>query len=113
MLNLLIGPIAELAGTWLNGKVEKTKAETGAKVQEFQTTLQKNLETFNTSMAKYSADVSQVNTENQNLLGKFSQDLANYSAKIQKDTVQYKWLQERMMYLREKYNSLFGINQAQ
>tara|TARA_E500000305_G_scaffold4715_1_gene4117 strand:+ start:549 stop:701 length:153 start_codon:yes stop_codon:yes gene_type:complete len=32
MLNLLIGPVAELAGTWLNGKVEKTKAETGAKV---------------------------------------------------------------------------------
>jgi len=32
MLNLLIGPITELAGTWLNGKVEKTKAETGAKV---------------------------------------------------------------------------------
>jgi hypothetical protein len=32
MLNLLIGPVAELAGTWLNGKVEKTKAETSAKV---------------------------------------------------------------------------------
>jgi len=32
MLNLLIGPIAQLAGTWLEGKVEKTKAETGAKV---------------------------------------------------------------------------------
>ena len=32
MLNLLIGPIANLAGTWLDGKVEKTKAETGAKV---------------------------------------------------------------------------------
>ena len=32
MLNLLIGPISELAGTWLQGKVEKTKAETGAKV---------------------------------------------------------------------------------
>jgi|TARA_R100000479_G_scaffold172176_1_gene116498 hypothetical protein len=32
MLNLLIGPIADLAGTWLEGKVEKTKAETGAKV---------------------------------------------------------------------------------
>ena len=32
MLNLLIGPITELAGTWLNGKVEKSKAETGAKV---------------------------------------------------------------------------------
>ena len=27
MLNLLIGPITELAGTWLNGKVEKSKAE--------------------------------------------------------------------------------------
>ena len=32
MLNLLIGPITDLAGTWLNGKVEKSKAETGARV---------------------------------------------------------------------------------
>ena len=32
MMQLLIGPIADLAGTWLNGKVEKSKAETGAKV---------------------------------------------------------------------------------
>ena len=28
----MIGPITQLAGTWLDGKVEKTKAETGAKV---------------------------------------------------------------------------------
>jgi len=32
MIQLLIKPIADLAGTWLNGKVEKSKAETGAKV---------------------------------------------------------------------------------
>ena len=32
MITALIGPIADLAGTWLNGRVEKTKAETGAKV---------------------------------------------------------------------------------
>ena len=32
MLNLLIGPVAELAGTWINGKVVKSKAETSAKV---------------------------------------------------------------------------------
>jgi|TARA_R100001440_G_scaffold4448_3_gene10146 hypothetical protein len=32
MLTALIGPIANLAGTWLEGKVEKTKAETGARV---------------------------------------------------------------------------------
>ena len=32
MLTLLVGPITQLAGTWLEGKVEKTKAETGAKV---------------------------------------------------------------------------------
>ena len=37
MLNLLIGPIADLAGTWLNGKVEKSKAETGAKVARAKT----------------------------------------------------------------------------
>ena len=30
MLTALIGPIANLAGTWLEGKVEKTKAEPGA-----------------------------------------------------------------------------------
>ena len=32
MLNLLIGPIANLADAMAGGKVEKTKAETGAKV---------------------------------------------------------------------------------
>tara|TARA_R100000742_G_C4252846_1_gene70995 strand:- start:10 stop:393 length:384 start_codon:yes stop_codon:yes gene_type:complete len=32
MITALIGPIADLAGTWLNGRVEKSKAETGAKV---------------------------------------------------------------------------------
>ena len=32
MWTALIGPISDLAGTWLEGKVEKTKAETGAKV---------------------------------------------------------------------------------
>ena len=28
----IIGPVADLAGTWLNGKVEKTKAEGATKV---------------------------------------------------------------------------------
>ena len=32
MLNLLIGPVTELAGTWLNGKVETKAAETKARV---------------------------------------------------------------------------------
>jgi hypothetical protein len=34
MLNLLIGPVTELAGTWLKGKVEKSKAETASKVAQ-------------------------------------------------------------------------------
>jgi len=32
MIQALIGPIANLAGTWLNGKVETKAAETKAKV---------------------------------------------------------------------------------
>ena len=32
MINLLISPIAELAGTWLKGKVDKSKAESEVKV---------------------------------------------------------------------------------
>ena len=34
MLNLLIGPIADLAGTWLKCSVEKSKAKTEAKVAQ-------------------------------------------------------------------------------
>ena len=36
MLNLLIGPIADLAGTWLNGKVEEKKAQAQTKVAKAQ-----------------------------------------------------------------------------
>jgi hypothetical protein len=36
MLNMLIGPIADLAGTWLNGKVEEKKAESATKVAKAQ-----------------------------------------------------------------------------
>ena len=32
MLNLLIGPIAELAGTWMSGKVEEKKAQAKTRV---------------------------------------------------------------------------------
>lgn len=32
MLNFLISPIAELAGTWLKGKVDKSKADSEVKV---------------------------------------------------------------------------------
>ena len=32
MLNLLIGPIAELAGTWVSGKVEEKKAQAKTRV---------------------------------------------------------------------------------
>ena len=36
MLNLLVGPIAELAGTWLSGKVEEKKAVSATKVAKAQ-----------------------------------------------------------------------------
>ena len=36
MLNLLVGPITQLAGTWLEGKVAKTKAVAEAQVAEAQ-----------------------------------------------------------------------------
>jgi len=36
MLNMLIGPIADLAGTWLNGKVEEKKAQSATKVAKAQ-----------------------------------------------------------------------------
>ena len=36
MLNLLVGPLADLAGTWLNGKVEEKKAQAQTKVAKAQ-----------------------------------------------------------------------------
>ena len=36
MLNMLIGPVADLAGTWLNGKVEEKKAQSATKVARAQ-----------------------------------------------------------------------------
>tara|TARA_R110001592_G_scaffold321945_1_gene600618 strand:- start:1295 stop:1684 length:390 start_codon:yes stop_codon:yes gene_type:complete len=36
VLNLLIGPIAEIAGTWMSGKVEQTKANAQTKVARAQ-----------------------------------------------------------------------------
>ena len=36
MLNLLIGSIAEIAGTWMSGKVEQTKANAQTKVAKAQ-----------------------------------------------------------------------------
>jgi len=36
MLSALIGPVADLAGTWLNGKVEEKKAESATKVARAQ-----------------------------------------------------------------------------
>ena len=34
MLNMLIGPIANIAGSWMEGKVEETKAKAVAKVEK-------------------------------------------------------------------------------
>jgi len=36
VLNLLIGPIAEIAGTWMSGQVEQTKAKAQTKVAKAQ-----------------------------------------------------------------------------
>lgn len=36
MLTALIGPVANLAGTWLNGKVEEKKAQSATKVAKAQ-----------------------------------------------------------------------------
>lgn len=34
MLNLLLGPVAQIAGSWVEGKVEETKANAAAKVEK-------------------------------------------------------------------------------
>lgn len=47
MLQMLIGPIANLAGTWLEGKVERQKAKTEMVVSERKMAAQINLKKAN------------------------------------------------------------------
>ena len=63
MIQALIGPIASLAGTWLEGKVEKTKAETGAKVAKAKaeaTIMEKKLRARLTGISKWLVAVSRL-----------------------------------------------------
>ena len=82
--------------------------------KQMETIIQDNtakLSKYSQELAQYNADVNQVNSDNQSKLSQFSQNIANYNAKLQKDSLQYKWLQDRMMYLKQRYNELFGIRQ--
>ena len=93
-----------------SSELSSYQAQIQAEVQKFQTGLQNNLETFNADMTKYNAEMSKVNSDNQTAISKFTQDLANNNVEIQKLTIKYQWLQERIIHLKQKYNSLFGIS---
>ncbi len=61
MLNLLIGPIAELAGTWMSGKVEEKKAQSATKVAKAQAeavVMQKKLRVKLTGTLRWQGEVS-------------------------------------------------------
>ena len=60
MLNLLIGPIAELAGTWMSGKVEEKKAQAKTRVAkaEAEATIMEKKATGEIDWDKSMADAS-------------------------------------------------------
>ena len=84
--------------------ISKYSAEVQANVQKFQSDLAKNSADYSNNLQKYVSEVQKISADNQSALAKFSQDVANYGAKIQKHSVDYKWLQGQYAQLKQDYS---------
>ena len=87
----------------------KYGAETQSQASRFASDLQKNTETFRTSMDRYVNDLRKVTEVNQSKLSKYGVDIQNYSSKIQKHGADYQWKQGQYAQLKAEYNQ--GLQQ--
>ena len=87
----------------------KYGAETQSQTSRFASDLQKNTETFRTSMDRYVNDLRKVTEVNQSKLSKYGVDIQNYSSKIQKHGADYQWKQGQYAQLKAEYNQ--GLQQ--
>jgi len=87
----------------------KYGAETQSQTSRFASDLQKNTETFRTSMDRHVNDLRKVTEVNQSKLSKYGADIQNYGSKIQKHGADYQWKQGQYAQLKAEYNQ--GLQQ--
>tara|TARA_Y100000593_G_scaffold59057_1_gene109513 strand:+ start:253 stop:2202 length:1950 start_codon:yes stop_codon:yes gene_type:complete len=83
------------------------QSEIQSNVQKFQADLAKKQSTFDTSMAKYLNEFQRVTGANQNKIEKLNSEIQNYIAQINKSSVDYQWMQERYLALKQQYDEAF------
>ena len=89
--------------------MSKYGAEIQSQTSRFASDLQKNTETFRTSMERYVNDLRKVTEVNQSKLSKYGADIQNYGSKMQKHNADYQWKQGQYAQLKAEYNQ--GLQQ--
>ena len=91
-------------------KLQKYQAEVGtysaelnANVQVFTQALAKNRAAFDTSMQKYTSEVQKVASANQSKIQVYTGEVSNFTQLIQKQSVDYQWLQGQYAQLKADY----------
>ena len=74
---------------------------------------QEAVQTVQTDLSKYQAEIQAVTQTNQITLGKFSTDLQLYSAQLQEKSGIYNWNIQQYSALKNEYIEIFGIPQSQ
>ena len=98
--------------------LQKYQAETGRDMAEYQAKIQAVSQEFESKIGqfvqdsrldldKYTAEFQKVSSDNQNIIGKFSTEVQNYANKLNKERLNYEWLQGRYMALKQEYDDAF------
>ena len=90
--------------------VQKETARIAPEIQEYQQEIAKAVQKY---QAETGYDLSKYSAEIQSIIGKFTNDIQNYTSNIQKTGVEYQWLQEQYMRLKQQYEQGFVPFQAQ
>ena len=89
----------------------------GAKRSELEIRLKRNLDVFNSNIAKYQAEyqgeTGYYNAEVQAYSAEVNAEVTEQTAKVQTESAKYQWLQDRAAALQAEYIAAFAIPQPQ
>ena len=80
-----------------------------ANVAKFQNDLTKNSTEFQSNLEKYMGEVQKVTSVNQSKIADFGNKVQDYSMRLQKQQLNYGWMESRMMKIQQDYDTAFQI----
>jgi hypothetical protein len=93
--------------------LSKYQAEVQGNVQKYQNDLADATNKFDRDLGKYTADYTRASTMNNTAINKYSIDIQKFTAEIQKSSIDYQWMENRMMKLQQEYDQAFALMQPQ